>query len=143
MLVTNPVKPSTAICQRPGTSSRFIPPSMNSHRQATTTAIQAALLVKAIEWPAICQPWPNSGSTVNWCIGSTLPDSAATLQTPSTGRSSRLPAGQLDDAPEPADGAKHHQRDQKCRRRAEPAVEHPADERAPEDSADQVGKHAL
>ena len=32
--VTKPVTPSTATCQRPGTSSRFIPPSMNSQISA-------------------------------------------------------------------------------------------------------------
>ncbi len=30
MLVMKPVIPSTAICQRPGTSSRFMPPIMNA-----------------------------------------------------------------------------------------------------------------
>ena len=37
MLVTKPVKLSTAICQRPGTSSRFMPPSMNTH---STTSVE-------------------------------------------------------------------------------------------------------
>ena len=78
MLLMKPVTPSTAICQRPGISSRFIPPSMNSHTAASVNSIHSELLVKAIELPAICQSWPNRGSTWNWCIGSILPDSAAT-----------------------------------------------------------------
>ena len=45
--VTKPVTPSTATCQRPGTSSRFIPPSMNSQIEPSTISIHSALLVKA------------------------------------------------------------------------------------------------
>jgi hypothetical protein len=48
MLVMKPVTPSTAACQRPGTSWRFMPPSMNSHSAPSVTSIHKALLVKAI-----------------------------------------------------------------------------------------------
>ena len=41
-----PVRPSTAICQRPGTSWRFMPPSMNSQITASASTIHSALLVK-------------------------------------------------------------------------------------------------
>ncbi len=65
MLVMKPVTPSTAACQRPGTSARFMPPSMNSHTAASVKSIHSELLVKAIEWPATVQSWPNKGSTWN------------------------------------------------------------------------------
>src|SRR3546814_810282 len=78
---TKPVKPSTAICQRPGTSWRFMPPSMNSHRMIAAAPIHTALVVSHTSFP----PAANSfaiGSTVNWCIGSNLPASADTRVTP-------------------------------------------------------------
>ena len=53
--------------------------------QASAAAVDAAIeLVKAIDCPAIVQSRPNRGSTRNWCIGSILPDSAATLDCPSS-----------------------------------------------------------
>src|SRR3546814_10162613 len=61
---TKPVKPSTAICQRPGTSWRFMPPSMNSHRMIAAAPIHTALVVSHTSFP----PAANSfaiGSTVN------------------------------------------------------------------------------
>jgi hypothetical protein len=82
MLEMKPVKPSTAACQRPGTSSRFMPPSMNSHSAPSVITIHRAELVKAMLWPAICQSRPKIGSIMNWCIGSILPDSAATRACP-------------------------------------------------------------
>src|SRR3546814_2803947 len=36
------VIPSTVACQRPGTSSRFMPPSMNSHSTPTVSTIHNA-----------------------------------------------------------------------------------------------------
>ena len=76
--VTKPVTPSTATCQRPGTSSRFIPPSMKIQISARTTSIHKALLVKTNGVPS---RWPASGLIWNWCIGSILL-SAATLYFP-------------------------------------------------------------
>ena len=46
MSSTKPIRPSTATCQRPGTSSRFIPPNMNSQIVASTISVHSALLVK-------------------------------------------------------------------------------------------------
>ena len=89
-----PVTPSTITCQRPGTSSRFIPPSMKSQISARTMSIHSALLVKTNGLPSRV---PASGLIWNWCIGSILL-SAATLSTslsPSFGplpaKSSKLP----------------------------------------------------
>src|SRR4051812_16258022 len=50
--VTKPVTPSTATCQRPGTRSRFMPPSMNSQISARTISIHNALLVKTNGLPS-------------------------------------------------------------------------------------------
>ena len=55
-----PVKPSTAICQRPGTTSRFMPPSMNNQSTSRVIIIQKALLVKEIGTP----PMSNIGAIV-------------------------------------------------------------------------------
>ena len=44
-LSRKPVRYSTAICQRPGTSWRLVPPSMNSTITARTTNIHSAELV--------------------------------------------------------------------------------------------------
>ena len=69
-----PVTPSTAICQRPGTSWRFIPPSMNSQIVPSTISIHKALLVKANGLSSD----PVRESIWNWCIGSMVAFSAAT-----------------------------------------------------------------
>ena len=71
-----PVTPSTATCQRPGTSSRFMPPSMKTRIEPSTIIIHSAELVKAKGLPAV----PRIGSIWNWCIGSMVDDcSAATF----------------------------------------------------------------
>ena len=41
-----PVRPSTAICQRPGTSCRFIPVAMKAKISMSATSIHSELLVK-------------------------------------------------------------------------------------------------
>ena len=46
MSSTKPIRPSTATCQRPGISSRFMPPNMNSQIVPRTISIHSALLVK-------------------------------------------------------------------------------------------------
>ena len=46
MLLMKPVTPSTAICQRPGTISRFIPPAMNSQSAPRTSTMNNDELVK-------------------------------------------------------------------------------------------------
>ena len=75
--VMKPVTPSTATCQRPGTSSRFIPPSMNSqiaaeHDQHPQRAVG--------EDERVARPdRPTSGSIWNWCIGSILVSAATCL----------------------------------------------------------------
>jgi hypothetical protein len=48
MSSTKPAKPSTAICQRPGTSSRFIPIAMNPNISASAISIHSELFVKLI-----------------------------------------------------------------------------------------------
>ena len=48
ILSMKPTTPSTITCQRPGTSSRFIPPIMKTYRSPRTTNIHNALLVKLI-----------------------------------------------------------------------------------------------
>ena len=63
-----PVMPSTATCQRPGTSWRFIPPSMNSQIRPSTISIHKALLVKMNGDPV--QIPDRAGRIWNWCIGS-------------------------------------------------------------------------
>ena len=40
-----PVKPSTAICQRPGTCCCFMPPIMNTNSATAATIIHSAELV--------------------------------------------------------------------------------------------------
>ncbi len=50
--VMKPVTPSTAICQRPGTSSRLRPPTMNAQIAASTISIHKALLVNANGLPS-------------------------------------------------------------------------------------------
>jgi hypothetical protein len=79
MLLMKPVTPSTAICQRPGTSSRFIPPHMKTQKAPNTRIMNNEELVKETSYP------PNlsgaSGSIWNWCIGSILPPSPATFTT--------------------------------------------------------------
>ena len=50
--VMKPVMPSTATCQRPGTSSRFIPPSMNTQIEPSTISIHSALLVNTNGLPS-------------------------------------------------------------------------------------------
>ena len=45
--VTKLVMPSTATCQRPGTSSRRMPPTMKTRIDPSTSIIHSALLVKA------------------------------------------------------------------------------------------------
>jgi hypothetical protein len=79
MSSTKAISPSTAICQRPGISSRFIPPNMKSQITPSTIRVHSALLVKTNGFA----PWnePKIGSITNWCIGSILP-SAATLSFP-------------------------------------------------------------
>ena len=46
MSSTKAISPSTATCQRPGISSRFIPPNMNSQIVPSTISVHSALLVK-------------------------------------------------------------------------------------------------
>ena len=46
MSSTKAIRPSTATCQRPGISSRFIPPNMNSQIVPRTISVHSALLVK-------------------------------------------------------------------------------------------------
>jgi hypothetical protein len=58
-----PVTVSTAICQRPGTSSRLSPPATNSMTRIAAISIHIALLVKERSYPATCQR--TSGSMVN------------------------------------------------------------------------------
>ena len=79
ILLTKPATPSTAICQRPGTSSRFIPPHMNSHKAPNTRIMNNEEFVKETSYPAISSC--ASGSIWNWCIGSILPLSPATFTT--------------------------------------------------------------
>ena len=43
-----PVKVSTVICQRPGTSSRFMPPSTKMKSTTVVISIHSAELVKAM-----------------------------------------------------------------------------------------------
>ena len=50
--VTKLVMPSTATCQRPGTSSRRMPPTMKTRIDPSTSIIHSALLVKAKGLPA-------------------------------------------------------------------------------------------
>jgi hypothetical protein len=47
-LSTKPVSPSTAICQRPGTSWRLAPPPTNTSSTMAVIAIHSAELVKAM-----------------------------------------------------------------------------------------------
>ena len=42
---TKPINPSTATCQRPGISSRFIPPNMKTQIVPSTISVHNALLV--------------------------------------------------------------------------------------------------
>src|SRR5215208_5520165 len=74
MLSMNPVSPSAATCQRPGTSWRLMPSAMKPKMSASATSIQAALLVKLMSYGPMCSG--TSGSTANWCIGSILPSAA-------------------------------------------------------------------
>ena len=53
MSVMKLVTPSTATCQRPGTNSRFIPPSMNSQMVPSTISIHSALLVNMNGSPGV------------------------------------------------------------------------------------------
>ena len=76
MSSTKAISPSTATCQRPGISSRFMPPNMNSQIVPSTISVHSALLVKTNG--LLCPNEPKIGSITNWCIGSILP-SAATL----------------------------------------------------------------
>ena len=46
MSSTKPISPSTVICQRPGISSRFMPPNMNTQIVPSTISVHSALLVK-------------------------------------------------------------------------------------------------
>ena len=46
MSSTKAISPSTATCQRPGISSRFMPPNMNSQIVPRTISVHSALLVK-------------------------------------------------------------------------------------------------
>ena len=51
-----PVSISAAACQRPGISSRFIPPHMNNRIAANTISIHNALLVKMKGVPSSAPP---------------------------------------------------------------------------------------
>ena len=132
MLVMKPVKPSTAICQRPGTSSRFIPPSMNSHRATQRQRHPQRAVgegdVLARDFPILrrTSAGPGTGASDRSC-----PISAATLLVLLNQRlTSSSAVRNLDDAPEPADGPEDHHDDQEHRPRSQQAVEQPADQRA-------------
>ncbi len=63
MSSTNPVMPSTATCQRPGTSSRRIPSAMNPKITASATSSHSELVVKLMSYFPMCSG--TNGSTVN------------------------------------------------------------------------------
>src|ERR1051325_709173 len=131
---TKPVIPSTATCQRPGTSWRFIPPSMNSQISASTTSIHRALLVKTNGLPS---RFPTRGLIWNWIIGSILA-LAATLVFPLSPVRTLL--RNLPDLPnggaEPEEQHRQHHP-----AGADQAIDRPADQRAPGGVADQDGQH--
>src|SRR5262249_37846225 len=67
MSSTNPISPSTMTCQRPGISSRRMPPNMNSQIVTRTISVHSALLVNTnglLRWNE-----PKIGAITNWCIG--------------------------------------------------------------------------
>src|SRR5690606_23654724 len=70
MLSTNPVSPSTAACQRPGTNCRLNPPHMNTKIAPSTISIHRAELVNRNgDASSVSLP---IGAIWNWCIGSIL-----------------------------------------------------------------------
>src|SRR5207302_11449466 len=74
---TKPIRPSTATCQRPGMSSRLIPPNMKNQIVPSTISVHSALLVKTNGlWPPLNEP--KIGSISNWCIGSMSPAATST-----------------------------------------------------------------
>ena len=61
MSSTKPVRLSTAVCQRPGTSWRFVPPHMNSMIATATIAIHSAELVNWNGEPRSSSSPPDRG----------------------------------------------------------------------------------
>src|SRR4051812_21565772 len=105
---------------------------MNSQIRARTISIHRALLVKTNGDPS---RFPTSGLIWNWCIGSIL-TLAGTLSLSPLGP---VPARLLRHLPNfPRGGAEpeeqHHQHHPAG---PDPAIDHPADQRAPERVADQ------
>src|SRR5260221_2689433 len=142
MSSTKPIKPSTITCQRPGMSSRFIPPNMKNQIVPSTISVHRALLVKTNGlWPPLNEP--KIGSISNWCIGSMSP--AATYSPlslsarPIAGRAFRNPHH----VPEDPDEAEEQHDQQQPRLRPEPFVEHETDDETSRWSTDEVAQDQL
>src|SRR3954447_11345467 len=142
MSSTKPISPSTITCQRPGMSSRLIPPNMKNQIVPSTISVHSALLVKTNGlWPPLNEP--KIGSISNWCIGSMSP--AATYSPLSL--SVRAIAGRVFRNPhhvhESPDEAKEQHDQQQPRLRPEPFVEHETDDETSRGSTDQVAQDQL
>ena len=147
MSSTKPVKPSTATCQRPGTSSRFMPPHEHRRSAPSATSIHSGAVGEADVVPPEMQRNQRLHRElvhrVDLAFGrhaSCLPLLVGPEPGPGLGNSHDVP--DADAEPE----EQHQQEEQRERPVAEPigqAIQTPSDHRAAERSADQVSEELL